>query len=331
MVIYSEKLKMKSEKLKFNSKAFTLIEMIFVIVILAFIAIGSFNLISKLFKRNYIAKTSSDFEYFSQQLSNQLSILLYNRIPLSVIGYDGSNFKYIGKIDETDKFPIIEWISELDDAKTKLNLSGFADLYDSSKPTLKVLDFNSTFVNDILHNKFSTSDNLDKLTAVIFAGTFDMGEEESLSDDKNAFGWHGHKHKYVFTISDYKQDGNDCNLKLDDTDGKRIYEKFYLADTAYTLALGKDIDTSAECIKNLHIKDDEIDNTLFLFYNYRPWKGDTFCADNNGTPEGNVTVLAQNVKGFKFKKVNSHLEMFFTFFKSRGDINISVSKQKVVF
>ncbi|WP_096258231.1 type II secretion system protein [Lebetimonas natsushimae] len=312
-------------------KSFTLIEMIFVIVILTFIAIGSFNLISKLYKRNYIAKTTSDFEYFSQQLTDQLSILLYNRIPLSVIGYDGHNFKYIGNIDEKDNFPIIEWIGELDEAKTGLNLSGFADLYASNKPKLKALDFNSVFINDILHNKYNTADNLDKLTAIIFAGSFDKGEEEAESDEQNAFGWHGNEHKYVFTISNYSQNGSNCDLSLDNTDNKRIYEKFYLADSAYTLALGKDIDINTKCIQNLHLKKSNINNTLFLFYNFRPWRGETFCADNNGNPEGNVTVMAQNVKGFKFKKVNSHLEMFFTFFKNRGDINISVSKQKVVF
>ncbi|WP_024787665.1 MULTISPECIES: type II secretion system protein [unclassified Lebetimonas] len=312
-------------------RAFTLIEMIFVIVILAFIAIGSFNLISKLYKRNYIAKTESDFEYFSQQLADQLSIFLYNRIPLSVIGYNGNDFKYIGEIGENENYPVMEWIGELNDAKTGRNLSGFADLYASSKPNLKALDFNSSFVNDVLHNKYNTSNNLDSLTAVIFAGTFDEGGQEVLTDYKNAFGWHNHNHNYVFTISNYTQNGNNCFLSLNDTDGKRIYAKFYLADSAYALALGKDINKNATCIANLHIPDNELDNTLFLFYNYRPWKGDTFCADNNGNPEGNVTVLAQNVKGFKFKKVNSHLEMFFTFFKSRGDINISVSKQKVVF
>jgi type II secretory pathway pseudopilin PulG len=317
-------------------KSFTLIEMIFVIVILAFILIGSFNLISKLYKRNYIAKTASDFEYFSQQLVDQISLLLYNRIPISVIGYNYPNndFKYIGEITEDDNYTIIEWIGELDDAKQELNLSGFADLYASKKPVLKALDFNSSFINTVLDNKFSSDENLTKLSAVVFAGTFDEGSEAVLVDYNNSFGWHGYKHRYVFTISDYNQSGNDCNLSLKDTNGKKIYEKFYLADTAYALALGKDINTSAECIKNLNINPNELDNTLFLFYNYRPWKKETFCADYNNSDEtatGNVTVLAQNVKGFKFKKINSHLEMLFTFFKSRGDINITVAKQKVVF
>jgi type II secretory pathway pseudopilin PulG len=317
-------------------KAHTLIEMIFVIVILGIIAIGSFNLISKLYERNYIAKTTSDFEYFSQQLTSQLSFLLENRIPLSTIGYNFKNndFKYIDDIDENDDYPIVEWIGDLRDAKIELNLSGFADLYDSEKPVLKALDFNSSFVNTILHNKYDTDKNLIDLTAILFAGTFDEGSEEVLSDYNNSFGWHGHKHKYVFTISDYKQVDKDCNLTLEDTDGKRIYDKFYLSDTAYGIALGRDINISAKCIQDLHIKDSEINNTLFLFYNYRPWKKETFCADyndSNETASGNVTVLAQFVYGFKIRKVNSHLEMFFTFLKQRGDINVTVSKQKVVF
>jgi len=314
-------------------KSFTLVEVIFVIVILAFITIGSFNVISKLYRRNYIVKTSSDFEYFSQQLVDQLSILLGNRIALTVIGYNQSNkdYKYIGEITEDDNYPIIEWMGELIDAKVDRNLSGFADLYASKKPVLKTLDFNSSFINDVLDEKYNSDKNLTSLTSLIFAGTFDEGSYAVLSDYNNSFGWHGGGHKYVFNISDYNQSGNDCNLSLEDTDGKKIYAKFYIVDSAYALALGKDINTSKSCIQNLHIPINEINNTLFLFYNYRPWKGDTFCADDNGTSEGNVTVMAQNIGGFKIKKINSHLEMMFTFIKNRGDINISISKQKVAF
>ena len=314
-------------------KSFTLVEIIFVIVILAFITIGSFNVISKLYKRNYIAKTSSDFEYFSQQLADQISILLSNRIPLTVIGYNQNNndYKYIGEIESGDNYPIIEWMGEFTDAKIDRNLSGFADLYASKKPVLKALDFNSSFINDVLSEKYSTNDDLTSLTSIIFAGTFDEGNYVVLSDYNNSFGWHGGGHKYVFDISDYNQSGDDCNLTLEDTDGKKIYEKFYLVDSAYALALGKDINTSSDCIQNLNIPANELSNTLFLFYNYRPWKGETFCADNNGTSDGNVTVMAQNVSGFKVKQINAHLELMFTFFKSRGDINISISKQKVAF
>jgi len=314
-------------------RSFTLIEMIFVMVILAFIAIGSFNLISKLYKRNYIAKTASNFSYLSEQVTDQLSIYLYDRIPLSVIGYNQPNkdFKYIGDITSSDNYPIMEWIGRFNEIKVGTNFSGFADLYASSKPVLKALDFNSSFITNILDSKYNTNDDFNDSTAIIFAGSFDSGSEETLDDYNDSFGWHGNQHKYVFTISDYNQTGNDCNLTLDDTDGKKIYAKFALVDSAYALALGEDINKSSDCIQNLNIESSKINNTLFLFYDYRPWKGDTFCADNNGTPEGNVTVLAQNVGGFHFKEVNSHLEMLFTFFKSRGDINISISKQKVVF
>jgi len=336
MVINSEKLKLKSEKLIADRKSFTLIEMIFVIVILAFIAIGSFNLISKLYKRNYIAKTASDFEYFSQQLTDQLSIFLYNRIPLSVIGYNQQtgDFKYIGEIDEDDNYPIMEWIGELNDAKIGKNLSGFADLYASKKPVLKALDFNSSFINDILHNKYTTSDNLDKLTAVIFAGTFDEGAQEVLNDYNNSFGWHNHNHKYVFTISNYSQNGNDCNLSLDDTNGKKIYAKFYLADSAYALALGKDINTSANCILDLNLSSSEINNTLFLFYNYRPWKGETFCADKQGSKKkkrGRADILIKNIQGFSFEEIDHTIRMVLDINYSRRGVEVHFSRMKVIF
>ena len=76
----------------------------------------------------------------------------------------------------------------------------------------------------------------------------------------------------------------------------------------------------------------ELDNNdLLLFYNYRPWKGETFCADDNGTSEGNVSLILEDVKAFSVRKVNTHLELKVQLSVQRDDINVSVSKQKVAF
>ena len=327
--------KMKSEKLKMKDfkKSFTLIEAIFVIVILAFILIGGFQIISKLYVRNYIAKQTSKFEFVSQQVLDQVASLIYYRVPLSVIGYNQStgNFKYIGNITDTDDFPVLEWIGYLNDAMVDANLSGFADLYASKKPVLKAVDFNSSFINTILQNKYSTAKTLKDLTSVIFAGSFDRGSEAALYKYKNAFGWHGNRADYVFRISSYTQNGSDCDLNLtrydgSDVSGIKIYEKFYLADSAYAIALKKDLNISKW---NCGVSFDKFKNDdLLLFYNYRPWLGETFCGDGG---DGNVTLLASNVKSFRVKKINYHLMLKLELFKSRADINISVSKQKVAF
>ena len=315
-------------------RSFTLIEAIFVIIILSFVLIGGFQIISKLYVRNYIAKKSTKFEFTSQQTLDQISTLLYYRIPLSVIGYNQQkkDFKYIGEITDNNH-TILEWIGYVNDAMVESNLSGFVDLYKSQKPILYAVDFHSDFINEVLKHKFSDDNNITNSTAVIFAGSFDRGEEGSLDDYNNSFGWHGNKHNYVFTIDNYNPDGDNCELNIStDTENKhiRIYEKFYLADTAYALALKKDLDKNKWHCDDLNW--DKIDsNDLLLFYNYRPWKGETFCGDDNGTSAGNVSVLALNVNSFRIKKINSHLELKIQMLKSKGDINISISKQKVTF
>ena len=311
-------------------RAFTLIEAIFVIVVLSIITMIGVRITTELYKRNYIAKEVSNFAFLTQQTEDILSERLYNRIPLTVIGYNPSthDFKYIGEIESDDNYTVFEWISDSFDAKKDLNLSGFIDMAKSKKPILYAKDFHKNFIEEVEQNKFNTSKKLEDITAIIFAGSFDRGEEAALDDYNNSFGWHKNKHKYVFRIDEINQSGDDANISLkDDTD--RIYEKFYLVDSAYAIALKRDLNKSAwKCdVPWEKFKD----NDMLLFYNYRPWDGDTFCADNNGTPEGNVTLLLNNVNGFKIRSVNSHLEILINMKSRKGDINISVSKQKVAF
>jgi len=319
-------------------KAFTLIEAIFVIVILAFVLIGGFQIISKLYVRNYIAKQTANFEFTSQQTLDQISQMLYYRVPLSVIGYNQQtgDFKYIGEITEDDDYPILEWFGYLNDAMVDANLSGFVDLYESRKPILKAIDFNSDFINTILQNKYDTTENLKDLTSIIFAGSFDRGSESVLNDYNNSFGWHRHRADLVYKIDSYTQNNNNCYLTLKNYDGSniqkaKIYEKFYLVDSAYAIALKKDLNESKWNCSDLNWSDLK-DSDLLLFYNYRPWdNNETFCADDYGTAAGNVTILASNVKAFKVRKINYHLMLKIEEFKSKADINISVSKQKVTF
>ena len=320
------------------NKSFTLIEAIFVIVILSLIITGGMMIAGKIYKRNILVSNSLKLQFDTEQTIDKLANMLYFRIPLSAIGYNPKtgDFKYLGDIGNDENYTVFEWIGESFDIEKGVNFSGFADLYASKKPILKAIDFNASFINETLQNKFDTSENFKNLVGIIFAGSFDRGDEGILSDYNNSFGWHGHRADFVFLINSYNQIGNDTNLSLTNYDGSeinntRIYEKFYLADSAYAVARGEDINTSASCIKNLDIPNDEINNTLFLFYDYRPWKNETFCADTNGNRAGKAEILSKNIAGFNIKSINSHLEIFFNAMYQKGDIVIKVSKQKVVF
>ncbi|NPA11545.1 MAG: type II secretion system protein [Epsilonproteobacteria bacterium] len=311
-------------------RAFTLIEMIITIAIMSFMIMGGFMIVNKIYKRNYIVKTMSKFEFQTQQVLDQVSSMIYNRVPLSVIGYSpaSGDYKYIGFVEEGEDYPVVEWIGYLSEAMNDTNLSGFVDLYgsDANNKILKCVDFNYNYAENVAKNIYDVS-SLSSAGAIIFAGSFDRGEDNALNDYKNSFGWHGGGAKYVYTFDLNKTEGNNAYLQLKNFTGGRIYEKYYLAISAFAIARVGDLkkDNLSNCPVDLSGEDD---NTLLLFYNYRPWLGETFCADDNG--KGDVTVLARNVSAFRVKGVNSHLEIKMNMEENRS-LFVRVSKQKVAF
>lgn len=315
-----------------NRKSFTLIELIFVVVIVTFLSVATYKAIQSIVIRSYKAKEITKLSLESQMVANQISELLKYRVPATVIGYDPSNddFEYIG--DLTSNKPVLEWIGRAEESHIKGDYSGFIDLDKSDKDNNITFspDTNGSKINSDIDKKFNTSDNVydKKLVNLIFAGSFDRGSSD-ISDYNNSFGWHGNRSDNNFDIS-INDEGN--ITITDTTQPKFIYEKYFLVDSAYAIARGADIDKSASCISDLNISSNDINNTLLLFYNYRPWKGETFCADNNGAPEGNVTILMKNVSGFRFDEQDYTIRLSLDVNKSiRGSSSIHLSKMKVVF
>jgi hypothetical protein len=321
-------------------KSFTLIEIIFVIVILGLISVGSFKALQMLYQRYYQVNTITKFSIISQTLLDEITQIVYYRVPITAIGYSPSDgeFKKLSEVDD-EKYKIFEWISGAFDAKLHFKdykgYTGFIDLDASDRNTLTLVakDFNITDINDTLNSVFNNQNDLNQTVGIIFAGDLDYGIDSS--DYKNSYGWHGHDHKKLYLINKFTQDENDANLTMnDDIKGNKIYAKYYLVASAWGISRGADIDKSASCLDGLNIND----NTLLLFYNYRPWNNETFCADphQNDTEEkkGNVAILAQNITSFRVKDLNTHIEIKVQLQKSlyRGsDKNITITKQKVTF
>ena len=306
-------------------KAFTLVEIITTIVILGILSAGTLVSIKHLYLKVAKTKTLSDLSSDSQVIVDQISSLFSERVPSTVIGYkkDGS-FETIYNLNSI--YNIIEWIGVASESFKSGYYSGFVDLNASDKNslTLSSPNINISGINNTMHNKFNA--NLRDI-ALMFAGSFDNGLLTLSNDFNNSFGWHGNNHNQIYKISNISS--NSITLA---TSPKEIYEKYYLVDSAYAIARGDDIDLNATCIKDLNQSDNN--NTLFLFYNYRPWEGHTFCADPNGSgQDGNVTILSKNVKGLEFKLINNDILFNLTLEKKvRGSQNsIIVSKQKVVF
>lgn len=297
-------------------KGFTLTELIFVLVIMAILSAGTFKAIEAIYTRSAQARALTNLSLQSQIVLDQLSVLLYNRIPNSVIGYDRTD----GVCEPIDSLsvarPILEWLATDDDALLQRAYDGFVDM-------------NGSVYTSALNNKLLTPANTMTLSTnlnLIFAGAFDGGSDD-ISACSGAYGWHGANSELSFDFN-FLADGN--ITLIDTVKPIFIYEKYYLAKTGYAVARGEDVDLTASCITDLNASANA--NTLFLFYDYYPYAtpSQTFCADGG---VGKATVLAQDVSAFSAEAVNDIIRLSIDMQQNiRGKTcGVHVSKQKGVF
>lgn len=292
-------------------KGFTLVEIIFVLVVMAILTAGTFKAIEAIYTRSAQAKALSNLSLQSQIVLDQLSLLLYNRIPNSVIGYTpGSICEPIHALSTPR--PIIEWLASADDELLQRDYDGFIDMNASDK---------ATFTLSTPHNSLTTDPNLN----LIFSGAFDGGSDD-IRACSGAYGWHGADSNlsYDITMGANTMTITDAVKKPD-----FIYEKYYLAKMAYAVARGEDINLAATCITDLNLSVNA--NTLFLFYDYYPYRNQSFCSEAGGS--GKVTVLAQDVTGFTAESLNDIIRLSIDMQQSirSKSCGVHVSKQKGVF
>lgn len=311
----------------------TLVELIITIAISSLLIVGSSNIIKSISFSAQRAKQLTELSLDSRSALEIISSLLYHRVPNSAIGYDGiSNFSSLKELNSSMK--ILEWLGTIYEANTNDTLSNFIDLQASDFTTKMLKSPSSDFfkVSTTFNDKFARS--LTHNGAISFAGSFDNGASSS-----KKLGFHGSSKDEMFVISSISSVKtnffiNNANQPL------YIYEKFYLSDSAYAVARVEDIDKSATCIKALqlskisNISQSQIDDALILFSDYRPYLGQSFCADkgNKGVKSGTATLLSLHVSGFRVEHVNSSIKISIdTKMPLNGSKEIiKVSKQKVV-
>ena len=302
-------------------RAFTLVEMIMVIVILGVLSAGTFVSLKHLYLRVAKSQALSDLSLDSQIIVNQISSLLYDRVPSSVIGYDDNSSKFESIYSLSSTYHVLEWIGVSVESLKKRDYSGFVDLDDSNVSSLTLVspDTDVSLLALTTQKKFNITNNVfnDNILSLVFAGTIDDGSIVYSSDFNSSFGWHGNSANRVFGISN-ASNGKNIVLK---TKPNEIYEKYYIVDSAYAIARGEDINCRSDANET---------NTLYLFYNYRPWKGESFC--DNAT---SVTTLSSEVAGFEIDLLNGSIFFNITMQRNipkRGNENpVTISKQKVVF
>lgn len=304
-------------------KGVTLIELIFTLVIASILTMGTASILNDMGSRVQKAKQLTNLSLDTQSALDQISNLLYFRVPNSPIGYNPPNFQPLANL--TGPAPILEWFGTFSEGAMLGSLYPFVDLNASNFATSQLLSPESNFatINTQINQKFDGG-GLGN-SAIIFTGSFDYG----VGLNSN-FGWHGSNNNNIYNVANGT---NNNQLQINGTQPEFIYEKFYLIDTAYAIARGEDINTSANCIINLNVPSSDINNALFLFYNYHPWNSQTFCADPNGTGQsGDASVLTFNISSFTAQNIDFTIRLSIEAMQTvRGsDQNISISKQKVI-
>ena len=237
-------------------RGFTLIEIILVLVISAVLALGAFKGMDALYLRSQKAKAVTELSLETQVAIDQISALLRNRIPRSTIGYDGqSAYKPLDEADQ-QSFHVLEWVARDEEGLIARRYSGFAPL-------------SSHYIGkDWILSPDTHPEAYKAGEVLVFADAFTQGI--------GRFGWHGDSTQNIYLVNQITAvDDNESNITLQtDLNKNTTYEIYYLADTAYAIARGEDVDLDAQCIQNLTdqlgCNGSRNKDLLFLFYNYRP-------------------------------------------------------------
>lgn len=280
-------------------RGYTLIEIIITIAITGVLAIGMFKALQAITIRSEKVKIMSTLSMDSQSALDQISSLLYNRAPMSVTGFDETDVRPYLSLDQANNKKMIEWYGLASESYQAKYYSGFADLNQSLNPTLYTPETFKADIEATQTAKWGSFSWSNSDLALIFSGTFDEGNPTVHKITMNE------DNKIVFAAA-----------SIPDT----IYEKYNLVDSAYAVTRKEH---AASCTKTDQFPDN---NTLLLFYNYRPWKGENFC-------DGNVTVLATDITAFRVQMLNDTIRLSIDAKRTvRGSSNpVHLSKQKVVF
>jgi hypothetical protein len=236
---------------------------------------------------------------------------------------------------DNQSYPVMEWIGSFEMAMTDGAYSAFVDMAQTSGNTIDSPETDGSALSDDYKTKYGTDPvwGSGSSIALIFSGPFDRGVEAE--DLKNSFGWHGSEHREALHIDSVSDDGK-ISITSSEFHNRFIYEKYFLADSAYAVARVADIDSGASCISDLNSSaGGSLDSdALVLFSDYRPWNGETFCADPNGSGQsGEAALLSRHASGFRAWMQNGVIRLSVDLNQSiRGSQSpVHISKQKVVF
>lgn len=284
--------------------AFTLIELIFVIVLIGLLSKYGIDLLFQSYRSYIFSKINNSLQSKTEMALDTIASRLMYRIKESTIARENNTtFQPVASSTLGENATVLEWIGydvdgqRGDENTTNPLWSGIIDINSSSATTLHSPQTDlakiDEHIKNITNNTLSLNDS-----AIFFVG--------SNIDVYGGFGWSGALTNQNGSIHPIKKgvDNDKFVSSLGaDFSGVDVYEYYQLAYSAYAVALEN--------------KD------LYLYYNYRPWKGDNYKS-------GTKTLLMNGVDTFRFIGVGDIIKIQVC---TKTDLmeEYSLCKEKTVF
>jgi len=278
-------------------QAFTMLELIFVIVILGIVSSVGASLIANVYDSYISQKALHNATTKTDLAVKQIAARLTFRVKQSVIGkkLDGTYLE-ITQIVPGDQYRILEWIGYDNDsfsAKEGKGWSGFCDIAASTKAKLSSPGSGLGQTKKIIENLGGVITD----AVVIFnaeyyseSGTVKRYTPQTMGFDGLAA---------ATTISPVTGLGGTPKtlIKVSDKGAaveKTLYDQYKLAWSAYAIVPEQQTDDA-----NTAVDESKLFN-LKLYYNYQPWKDETYA-------DGNSSMLVEDVNVFKFQGIGNIL------------------------
>ena len=298
-------------------KAFTFIEMIFVIVIMGILAKFGAEIFRNVYLNYNQSVTNNKLQTDTEAAITQISNRLQYRIKNSVIERNSATNVYQGLtgVVVANNSNVLEWVGydidgwRGDATATTPTWSGFIDVDDLVNANA------NTLVSPV--SDFQAGGRVDNMILALSGGNSDITDSSIFFTGSNnnvldSYGWNGVAQNEQSTTAAHQIGAalapNRIVPGVDDFAGVDVYEQYKLAWTAYALEL--------------------TGTTLTLYYDYQPWKGESYSDVNVSS-----AILMQDVDTFKFQGVGDmiKLQVCVTDNNFTGEGGYSICKEKAIF
>jgi hypothetical protein len=294
-------------------------ELIFVIVIMGILSKFGVEFLAQAYNSYILSSINNSLQANSAAAVETIASKLQYRIKDSVIARE-TDFTFSGLPGYTAATaPILEWVgSDIEGFRGNTAVlphwSGIIDLDASTPPTiLKSTGTDTSALNTLIGILSHSSGTTINDAALYFVGS---------DSDINNYGWNGvaladHNTSVMHSInSGAAADEFVSGIVGVDFSGTDIYEYYQLAWTAYAVGI-TDYDAGTNT------------GTLMLYYDYQPWKGDTYLLKRDGTATKSEKIM-DDVSTFQFMAIGSIVKIQVCV-KSELLEDYSLCKEKTIF